>query len=88
MQNKKCIDSINQEVKVELKNNQEDERLKAQLEKEYNSIKIPSGLKEELWTQISTTRKKKEDLFKNFSFYGCSYVYHYINSAWVKFNFF
>lgn len=68
MQNKKCIDSINQEVKVKLKNNQEDERLKEQLEKEYNSIKIPSGLKEELWTQISTTRKKRRIYSKIFPF--------------------
>lgn len=33
--------------------------LKEQIEKEYNSINIPNGLKEELWIQISKTRKER-----------------------------
>lgn len=53
-------------MKVSLKNNQENERLKEQIKKEYNSINIPKGLKEELWTQISVTRKKRRIFSKLF----------------------
>lgn len=53
-------------MKVSLKNNQENERLKEQIKKEYNSITIPKGLKEELWTQISVTRKKRRIFSKLF----------------------
>ncbi|WP_400246809.1 hypothetical protein AB3U99_08260 [Niallia sp. JL1B1071] len=40
-----------------MKNNQE-KVIKDRLEKEFNSIKVPNGMKEELWTQVSSTRKK------------------------------
>lgn len=61
------MNNIKQEVKRELKNNQE-EVLKEQLEKEFNSIKVPNGLKEELWTQVSSTRKKRGVLSRLFPY--------------------
>ncbi|ASK64101.1 hypothetical protein CFK37_19045 [Virgibacillus phasianinus] len=42
-----------------LENNREEERLKKHLTKEMDSIKVPEGLKEEMWTQIKPVRKKR-----------------------------
>ncbi|MFZ3577377.1 hypothetical protein [Virgibacillus sp. DJP39] len=41
-------------------NNQEEESLKKHLTKEMNSIKVPKGLKEEIWTQVKSVRKKRK----------------------------
>lgn len=57
------MNSTKQEVKVEVTNNQE-EIIKEQLEKELNSIKVPNGVKEELWIQVSSTRKKSGISFR------------------------
>ncbi|MHA6250296.1 hypothetical protein [Oceanobacillus sp. CAU 1775] len=42
-----------------MESNKKEEHIKEYLTKEIDSIKVPKGLKEELWTEIKTTRKKK-----------------------------
>lgn len=43
-----------------LENNREEESLKKHLTKEMDSIKVPKGLKEEMWTQVKPVRKKRK----------------------------
>lgn len=43
-----------------LENNREEENLKKLLTKEMDSIKVPKGLKEEMWTQLKPVRKKRK----------------------------
>lgn len=43
-----------------LENNREDDNLKKLLTKEMDSIQVPNGLKEEMWTQVESVRKKRK----------------------------
>ncbi|MGJ9459882.1 hypothetical protein [Oceanobacillus sp. CF4.6] len=45
-----------------LENNRKEEMLKKHLTKKMDSIKVPKGLKEEMWTQVEPVRKKKKVL--------------------------
>ncbi|MGM0941658.1 MAG: hypothetical protein ACQEWU_11945 [Bacillota bacterium] len=42
-----------------LENNQNEQRLKEHVTKEIDSIRVPTGLKEEMWTQVQPVRKKR-----------------------------
>ncbi|WP_010650343.1 hypothetical protein [Oceanobacillus massiliensis] len=41
-----------------LENNKKEETVKEHVTKQMNSIKVPKGLKEEMWTQVKSERKK------------------------------
>lgn len=52
--------SINWEVIMVLDNNQKEENIKERVTKEIDSIKVPEGLKEELWTKVKPIPRKRK----------------------------
>ncbi|MFB4167906.1 hypothetical protein [Virgibacillus sp. JSM 102003] len=69
-----------------LENNQGEESLKKHLTKEMNSIKVPKGLKEEMWTQVKPVRKKRKAVLPYIATLACLMVLVALGLSGFPFN--
>ncbi len=69
-----------------LENNREEEILKKHLTKEMDSIKVPKGLKEDLWIQVKPVRKNKRIILPYIATLACLTVLVALGLSGFPFN--